>query len=257
MYLANCKKCNDNHIENHNSATQYHLPENQLINQKAVSTAALTSELQRDLIPLLEAEQGIAVVSSSRGRGEVYHEETRHERGLHGRDMGKHDSFLTHYVGLLDSIDFSGVADAPRRLDQAEDPSKDMDTVAGLHAHGKCRLSEVCLPGYQKYMDGDIAKAVRRHDAAVELAQEGGADRAHLRQFHKVHLKCFLKQHGLPTSGNNPELIQRILHGYSRLEFNTFIHDHGLSSDAIADQFWASFAGIARAQRDQAQGATA
>jgi len=140
-YFLNCTKCNDNIIENHNSATSHALSSNCLNTPELVARAAQRSEVKRMLLPQKEEAAGIKTYSSSKSRGEIYHEETRHLRGKGAADTEIIRAWLATW--LLQFAAFTHPA-APRTRAQIaaamgpQDPPPPrfrapvaMDTIAG------------------------------------------------------------------------------------------------------------------------------
>jgi hypothetical protein len=273
--LSNCCSLNDNFIENHNGLTQQCLPERQMQTPDTVSGAATHSQIKRDMMDSMEQSaarcgetlpQGCATADSSEapgygmrsfpgkprsepgGGGEVYLEETRHERGKSAERIAPVLQYLRRQRTLLNYV--SSVVAAP---------SAGITTVAGMLAHGAARIEGSYAPRYVAYLNREVAAVRRKQGAAAEHEPEDGAgefyddDHAYLTTRTVAMLGCFLKGKGYTNaqvaklSSPKDTLVRYILSHYGLREYLVHMLDNKIDSSGDAQAYVPGASGPAAA----------
>ncbi|KAJ1431247.1 hypothetical protein B484DRAFT_395556 [Ochromonadaceae sp. CCMP2298] len=225
--FLNCTRINDMFIENSNSATRNALTANCLYTPSMVARAAQCSELKREMLPKEERDANITPQTSSRGKGEVYHEETRHTRAEGAADRPIIATWLRSWLLKLAS------------LTEHFRPPAEMDTIAGQLRHGVQRINEAVLPKYKLYLEKMKRKHIRDHGlASVDgYAAEVQLEKTYLDGFTNPSMEAFLRAQGerglykLSKDGLKAVMLSK----YSMEEFCTSL-DKGIDTleDATA-----------------------
>jgi hypothetical protein len=245
--MSNCCSLNDNFIENHNGLTQQCLPVNMIQTAASVAGAALKSQLKRDLLdglsdsmrrPPTAAAQpgqgtnqdsastpacfsGVGLTSFpgktrdlSGGGGEVYLEETRHERGRGAKQAGHVGAFLQQLMTQMNNA----CNDTPA-------PTQGITTVAQMLQHGAMRLQSYA-DRYNDYLQREATAYQRKQNRATAPgpAQWLADTVAYMYKQTVVILQSFLVAKGecpkaVGRITSKPDLVSRILTNYGHRAF--------------------------------------
>jgi hypothetical protein len=247
-YLSNCTKVNDNHVENHNSRTQHCLPQNGLFTPAIVARAAQLSELKRDFIPEAEKELYMKSVSSSKGKGEIYHEETRHTRGKGLVDAPRVQTWSRCQIAMLSSLppllELGGAHSGSNPRESyivRPEGWTGVDTFAASLKIGDKRVKEEVVPKYKEFLDKTKGKFNATNNVNIGGNSEKSEDFKYLSDaFTNAVLKAFLRWIGEKgfTSKGKDALINLVLQKASRYECNRFVVASGIKNAAEADAFY-------------------
>lgn len=254
-YLSNCTLFNDNNVENYNGTIRNYLPHNCLLSADIISRTALLTQLRRDFFPSVYTEYGIKNASSSRGRGEIYHEETRHTRGRLKEEHVRVTQFLMSHITTMKQHS---------QLRRHSPLHNGMNLLSGVTANGKHRLTQVIAPSYAVYLQNQLRKYekanthqhVRSNTTTTAAAnmvtttteQTDHPDTYHLNKYPKTVLYAYIryKQYRGCSTLSKGELIKKILNSSTKVDFLTFIIENNLNSATDGEKY-------GRAQEDVEQ----
>jgi hypothetical protein len=288
MYLKNCTKANDNYVENHNSITQRNLPQNSIYTPELVKRAAEFSELKRSI---KDKTAGYTATSSSKGKGEIYHEETRHTRGKGEKDKPRVIAWIRHHFEALRKIQDAIVTSTPSSSSESssresplgyenprpryhvkEENWTGLDSIELCLENGRKVLEDIIIPNYGYYLDGIITKHNKatgenipisgKKSAKMIAAEKAKANAPPLtfkelleKKLSKPYYLAYLryKDVKVSTAMKKEELVSKVLQNTTKEDFVQFVLLHKLDSTEKANRFLNNIAQFKQDLKQQAR----
>lgn len=236
IVLKNVTMLNDQIVELHNAQTQRNLPQNAMMTPALVGRAAQISEAKRDFFSPQEHAHGTASPSSSKGRGEVYKDEVKHnkEKGL--LEQARTKNWLLKWLAKLDKLGARRQEEASRATDSA------LFSVEACLSVGRKRIESEIMPKYVAYLRNEKRKAEKLPHRESENGDETADDSEDHKCVSKMNvpvLKAYLRYRRVACSQwNKPALIQRILQDEDgKSQLMRFVVQYQIHTDDIAKEF--------------------
>lgn len=210
--IENITKFQDNNIENHNASTCALLPTNTPHTVELIGEAALKTQVKREFLGQQKDLYGMSTgLSSSKNRGEIVHEETRHLRGAFANQKYTVVEWIKRRMIYLVSLKFG--AEIPKKCING------MDMLDGLIKFGRIRNENVVLPAYLEYLKKDKEE----YDRIATRSTYQENDMVYLTSHELWFLQGYLISLKKETKGSKDSLAKRILNSSSASEFALWI----------------------------------